>query len=80
MASPLENLMATAYHADQVGHDRAGAINLLKSAITDNPDMKTAMQEESARLRAVVSARTAGARCGCHISKVLSDLLTAALS
>lgn len=78
MPDPLQTLLNDAYHADQVEHDRGKAISQLRKKLKG--DLRSAAEAERDRLMAVVRAREyPGVRCGCHVSKVLGDLLSEAL-
>lgn len=70
--------MALAYELDQLGHDRAGAVAAIRQSFTEDGAQDSA-KAELARLAAVVAARSRGAQCGCHVSKVQRDLLALAL-
>lgn len=78
--SELANLLGDAYTIDQVGHDRRGAVNLLKSKLAADSDLRGEAESELSRLNAVVPARELGGKHGCHVSVVCRDLLTAALA
>lgn len=73
-----DSAMVRAYELDQLGHDRAGAVAAIREAFSE-PESKLNAKAELARLAGVVAARSRGAECGCHVSKVQRDLLALAL-
>jgi hypothetical protein len=73
----IEAALAQAYTLDQVGNDRAGAVSTLRQAMA-TPEGRAAAEAEHRRLKEVVEARSQGGLCGCHVSKIHSDLLSLA--
>lgn len=78
--SKLDDILGDAYTIDQVGHDRAGAIQVIKAKIEGNSELRELAQSEFERLAPVVQARSSGGRHGCHVSAVCLDLLRGALA
>ena len=56
---------------------KAEAVALLRVAAQQRP---TDAEAVMARLRAVVDARSQGARCGCYVTKCHHDLLSEAMN
>lgn len=83
MSAPITEIakaLGVAYHTAEVGKNRQRAIAALVEMLGNDPERRTAAEATLANLNTVISARTMGGVCGCHISAVQHDLLTAALA
>ena len=75
----LDDILGEGYRKMHMGGDRRVAVAHVKAALAD-PALLAEARSELTRLATVVAARTAGARCGCVVSKTSLELLEAALA
>lgn len=81
---PFTDAMAQAYHASEVEHDKAKANGILREALAAGKFSRELAEQKREEYNRVVVGRSqfrlGSVSHGCHITKVFSDLLTAALA
>lgn len=75
----MNELLGRAYHLREVSGDGAGAAQLLREAAQADAKLMAGLRVEGSRLRAIVAARSQGGQCGCHVSRVMVELIDRAL-
>ena len=77
----IDQLLGDAYHKDQVLGDGAGAVALIKNAVsTASEDEIAALKNRFKGLQEVQRARSIGNRSGDHVGAVLVSILGKALA
>jgi hypothetical protein len=74
--SDLRSALGRAYELDQLDHNRPAAIAHVRGALGDQTEARGVLSA----MASTVAARTQGADCGCHVTKVQHDILSAALA
>lgn len=76
--SDLGAILAQAYQEHQVNHQPGVASRVVRDFITDGAQ-RAAAEIKHQELGAIVAARTMSGVCGCHVSKIQHEILSAAL-
>lgn len=75
----IDDLLGSAYMADQVDRDRPKAVQIIRDALSEAA-VAGALRARHAEMSQVIGARSfAGGRSGCHVTSTIVSLLTEAL-